>query len=86
MRTIEIGQVKIHLENDEDPAELLKTMFRPLSNKEMAGMIGISERSVLRWKSEGRLPTKPKGQVNLIDLLRYLGGESQAATENGEKH
>ena len=72
MRTIEVGAVKIHLEENEEPASLLKALLRPLSNKEVAAMIGISERTVMRWKRAGRLPSREGGQVFMVDLVRHV--------------
>jgi len=72
MRMIEVGAVKIHLEEDEEAVALLESLLRPLNNKEVAAMIGISERTVMRWKRNGRLPTRHKGQIFVLDLIRHL--------------
>lgn len=75
MRTIEVGAVKIHLEENEEAVALLESLLRPLNNKEVAAMIGISERTVMRWKRSGRLPTRNKGQIFVLDLIRHLAPE-----------
>ena len=72
MRMIEVGAVKIHLDENEEVVPLLQALLRPLNNKEIATVVGISERTVLRWKKEGRLPCRLKGQVLLVDLLRHM--------------
>lgn len=72
MRMIEVGAVKIHLEENEEAVDMLQSLLRPLNNKEVASMIGISERSVVRWKRQGRLPSRGSGQVLMVDLLRHL--------------
>jgi len=72
MRTIEIGEVKIHLEENEEAVGMLQALLRPLSNKEVASMIGISERTVVRWKQTGLLPARETGQLLLVDLVRHL--------------
>ncbi|MCZ6730182.1 MAG: hypothetical protein O7C61_10795 [SAR324 cluster bacterium] len=77
MRTIEVGAVKIHLEKQEEATEMLEALLRPLSNKEIAAMIGISERTVMRWKLVGRLPSRGSGQVFMVDLIRHLAPEQQ---------
>jgi FixJ family two-component response regulator len=77
MRTIEVGAVKIHLEKQEEAKEMLEALLRPLSNKEVAAMIGISERTVMRWKLTGRLPSRGNGQVFMVDLIRHLAPEEQ---------
>ena len=72
MRMIEVGAVKIHLDENEEVVSLLQALLRPLNNKEIATVVGISERTVLRWKKEGRLPSRQKGQVLMVDLLRHI--------------
>ena len=72
MRTIEIGEVKIHLEKNEEAVDMLQALLRPLSNKEVAAMIGISERTVVRWKQTGLLPARETGQLLLVDLVRHM--------------
>ena len=72
MRTIEVGAVKIHLEEHEEAVSLLQSLLRPLNNKEIAAMIGISERTVMRWKRCGRLPSRNGGQIFVLDLIRHL--------------
>ena len=83
MRTIEVGAVKIHLEEDEETVVLLEKLLRPLSNKEVAAMIGISERTVMRWKRAGRLPSRDGGQVFMMDLIRHVAPENSAGTNLG---
>ena len=78
MRAIEVGAVKIHLGENEEPMPVLQSLMRPLNNKEIAAMIGISERTVVRWKQKGRLPARGNGQVFMLDMLRHL-------TENREQ-
>ena len=75
-RTIEVGAVKIHLREDEEAIALLEKLLRPLSNKEVAAMIGVSERTVMRWKRAGRLPSRESGQVFMVDLIRHVAIEN----------
>ena len=77
MRTIEVGAVKIHLQENEEAMAMLESLLRPLSNKEVAAMIGISERTVMRWKQAGRLPSRGSGQVFMVDLIRHLAPPEQ---------
>ena len=72
MRMIEIGAVKIHLRENEEAETLLETLLRPLNNKEVAAMIGVSERTVMRWKQGGRLPYRKNGQMFMVDMIRHL--------------
>ncbi len=86
MRTIEVGGVRIHLEDNEEALAMLQSLLRPLNNKEVASMIGISERTVVRWKRSGRLPSRGNGQVFLVDLVRHLaprGSEPVSVTTGG---
>jgi len=72
METIEVGAIKVHLEGHDEAMKFLTSLMRPLSNKEIAAMIGISERTVARWKINGRLPSRVNGQLYLVDLLKHL--------------
>ncbi|MCZ6472053.1 MAG: helix-turn-helix domain-containing protein [SAR324 cluster bacterium] len=81
MRTIEVGAVKIHLQEGEEAVSMLEALLRPLSNKEVAAMIGISERTVMRWKQAGRLPVRESGQVFMVDLIRHLAPEQATGGE-----
>lgn len=81
MRTIEVGAVKIHLQEGEEAVSMLEALLRPLSNKEVAAMIGISERTVMRWKQAGRLPAREGGQVFMVDLIRHLAPEQAKGGE-----
>ena len=77
-RMIEVGAVKIHLQEDEEAVVLLEKLLRPMSNKEVAAMIGVSERTVMRWKRAGRLPSRDNGQVFMVDLIRHVSAEKAA--------
>jgi len=81
MRIIEVGSVKIHLQEGEEAVSMLEALLRPLSNKEVAAIIGISERTVMRWKQAGRLPARESGQVFMVDLIRHLAPEGVTGRE-----
>ncbi len=66
---LEIGPLRITLEPGEEPAAVLSSLLRRLSNKELSHAIGVSDKTVQRWKMEGRLPTRTGGHVLLVDLL-----------------
>lgn len=88
---LDIGPLRITLEPGEEPAALLGSLLRRLSNKELSHAIGVSDKTVQRWKQEGRLPTRKGGYVLLVDLLAASpslttsgGGEAlQAALSRG---
>ena len=81
MRTIEVGSIKIHLEEIEETITVLQSLLRPLNNKEVATMIGISERTVVRWKKLGQIPSRSNGQVFMVDMLRHLMPNSSSLLE-----
>lgn len=70
---IELGSVKLVLDSGEDVDEVLRRLLRHFTNKEIAALLGVSERTVRRWKEQGRLPSRGSGQITLLELLRFLG-------------
>lgn len=75
-RLIELGNLRIHLKEDEDTVSLLQSLMRHVSNQEVADMLGISERTVRRWKREGRLPSRGSARLKLVDVLEHLTGDN----------
>ena len=73
-RIIEMGGLKIHLTADEDAVSLVQALMRHLSNQEVADVLGVSERTVRRWKREGRLPDRGNARLRLADLVEHLAG------------
>lgn len=74
VRIIEIGAIKIHLYEDEGVINLMGEIVRPLVIKEIAAMLQVSERTVMRWRQGGILP--PRGrQLSMVDLVRHLAPE-----------
>lgn len=69
---IELGAVRLVLDNGEDMDEVLRGLLRHLTNKEIAALLGVSERTVRRWKVQGRLPARGSDQITLLELLRFL--------------
>ena len=85
-RLIELGSVRIHLDANEDALELLRSLMRHVSNQEIADMLGISERTVRRWKHEGRLPRQGHARLKLADLIEHLARQrATPAGNNGNK-
>jgi len=39
----------------------------------------MSDKTIRRWRREGRLPTGPDGQITMLDLL-YRAGQRAGAT------
>jgi len=71
---IRIGNVHIELERGEDPAQAFKGLMRKMGNKELGDLLGVSERTVRRWKDSGELPGAGR-QVSMMELLAPDAGE-----------
>ena len=71
-RTIELGHLRIHLDEDEETVTVLQSLARHLSNQETAEILGVSERTVRRWKRKGRLPCGENTRLSFADLLVTL--------------
>lgn len=69
---LELGLVKLEVERQEDAAAFLRGLLRYLNNLELAAVLGVTDKTVRRWKREGRLPTREGGQIMLLDLLYHL--------------
>lgn len=81
-RKIEVGIIHIHLPAHESAVAVVEGLLRPMVNKEIAAMMGISERTVMRWKKSGQLPSRGRRQVFLIELLHNI---TQPPARNGER-
>ena len=69
---MELGSVRVVTESQEEIVDVLKTLLRHLSNKEVGALLNISERTVRRWKLSGRLPSRGSDPILLADLLACL--------------
>ena len=81
-RFIEVGKLRIHLTEDEDAVTLLQSLMRHVSNQKIATILGISERTVRRWKRKGRLPQRGHARLKLADLIEHLAGGMAGAVED----
>jgi excisionase family DNA binding protein len=70
---LELGALTVEVERQEDAADFLRGLFRQLTNKEVAEVLGVTDKTVRRWRRAGRLPGREGGQLTLLDLLHYLG-------------
>lgn len=71
MRRIELGAIRLYFDSMEEAVAVLSALVRHLTNKEAATMLGVSERTVRRWKGEGRLTAAESGgALTLADLLQ----------------
>ena len=68
---------------EDEALTIIQGLLRHVNNKEVASMLGISERTVRRWKLAGRLPNKEHEQISLLELIMHLmridGGEEGQA-------
>lgn len=71
-RTIELGHLRIHLDEEEETVTVLQSLARYLSNQETAEILGVSERTVRRWKRKGRLRCGENMRLSFADLLLTL--------------
>lgn len=83
-RMIELGGLRIHLRADDDPVTVLQSLVRHLSNQEVADILGVSERTVRRWKRQGRLPDRGQARLKLADLLLALAPAGGGPAADGE--
>ncbi|HKI99849.1 MAG TPA: helix-turn-helix domain-containing protein [bacterium] len=74
---LELGALTVEVERQEDAADFLRGLFRHLNNKEVADLLGVTDKTVRRWRRAGRLPTRGGGQLTLLDLLHHLGPGAQ---------
>lgn len=81
-RLIEVGKLRIHLQEDEDAVSLLQSLMRHVSNQEIADILGVSERTVRRWKDQGRLPRREHARLKLADLIEHLSREPESAPKS----
>lgn len=72
MNAVKLGPLRLEFDTGESALHIIEGLMRHLSNKEVGGLLGISERTVRRWKCAGRLPSKDNEQVSLLELLIYF--------------
>ena len=69
---MELGSFKIVLDPEDDREAVFRWIFRNLSNKELGEILGVTEKTVRRWKVNGRLPCRENGRIMLLDLVHHL--------------
>ena len=75
MGMIEFGAVRVYLGDADEALAMLQALVRHITNKEAAALLGVSERTVRRWKREGRLPSRHGDQIMLVELLEHLAAQ-----------
>lgn len=80
---LELGALTVEVERQEDAAAFVRGLLRHLNNVEVAGLLGVSTKTVRRWKRAGRLPDPAGGQINLLELLHHLQPQHDAPGGTG---
>ena len=68
-----VGAVTVEVEHPDAADAFLRSLFRHLTNQEVADLLGVTDKTVRRWQRSGRLPHRPGGQTLLLDLVTHLG-------------
>ncbi|MEE8434145.1 MAG: hypothetical protein V3S64_05085 [bacterium] len=66
---LELGALKIELEEGDDVEAFFRSLFRHFNNMELSEMLGVSPKTVTRWKRDGRLPGGPGKGLTMLELL-----------------
>ena len=77
---LELGALTLVVERQEDAAAFLRGLLRHLNNLELAELLGVTDKTVRRWKREGRLPRREGGQVMLLELLQHVQARAQPSS------
>ena len=73
---LELGALKIELDEGDDVEAFFRGLFRHFNNMELSEMLGVSPKTVTRWKRDGRLPG---GSGTGLTMLEQLGAVEGAA-------
>jgi Homeodomain-like domain len=69
---VELGALTVEVERQEDAAALLRSLCRRLNAREVAELLGVTDKTVRRWRELGRLPGDAHGHFTLMHLLDHL--------------
>jgi hypothetical protein len=67
---LELGAFTVEVERQEDAAAFLCGLLRRLNDKQVGEVLGVTDKTVRRWKREGRLPNEKNGRLSLLHLLQ----------------
>lgn len=73
---LELGALKIELEEGDDVEAFFRSLFRHFNNMELSEMLGVSPKTVTRWKRDGRLPGGPGKGLTMLELLSAVKGSA----------
>ena len=71
---LELGALKIELDEGDDVEAFFRSLFRHFNNMELSEILGVSPKTVTRWKRDGRLPGGQGKGLTMLELLGAVGG------------
>ena len=82
---LEIGDMRLFVEGEAELSAALRSLVQHYANKELAAMLGVSERTLRRWKDAGLLPQRGRERLTLLDLIRegMLAGQRPGSRPSG---
>lgn len=81
---LELGALRIELEEGDDVEAFFRSLFRHFNNTELSEILGVSPKTVTRWKRDGRLPGGPGKGLTMFELLGAIkSGPAKNGTVKG---
>ena len=70
--TIDIGPVHITMPTEAACEAAIRYLHQPLTGEQAADYLGVSIKTIYRWRRQGRLPSPHTGPLRRIDLLSLM--------------
>jgi 6-phosphogluconate dehydrogenase (decarboxylating) len=74
---VEVGAVRVYVDTIAEVHAVLEPLLQFSSQKKLAQLLGISTRTLHRWRHSGRLP--PAGGGMLAEVVGRLGTQTGSA-------
>lgn len=74
---LELGALRIELEAGDDVEAFFRSLFRHFNNMELSEILGVSPKTVTRWKRDGRLPAGSGKGLAMVELLAAVGSPGE---------
>lgn len=71
-----LGEVIVEVDETQDVREVLALLMRTLTDQEAGRILDVSERTIGRWRKDGRLPGRNRAgssRLTMLDLLNLHG-------------
>ena len=81
---LELGALRIELEAGDDVEAFFRSLFRHFNNMELSEILGVSPKTVTRWKRDGRLPTGSGKGLAMVELLGAVGSPGEKTRQGRE--